>query len=445
MTAGIRVRLSLVLVLALGLTASCASAPVPPITSVAAPAAGAKPILILVSLDGWRWDYLDRIRAPHLNALAARGIRSEGLIPAFPSKTYPNHYTIVTGLYPEHHGIIANNMMDLSIGTDRFTMTAPTAKDPRWWGGEPMWATAIRQGLKASSMFWPGSDTAIGGVRPTEWLPYQGEKPNAARVDQVLAWLAEPEPVRPSFVTLYFSDVDTAGHQYGPLAPQTAVAAEGLDAMIGRLVAGVAALGLLEQTTIMAVSDHGMSQQAPDRKIFLDDYIDMRSVDVLDWSPVLQILPRTGTVDELYRRLNGRHRSLQVYKKEDIPAALHYSDNRRIAPIVAIADDGWQITTNDRFRDMTLERRSGGEHGYDPRLQSMHGLFVAAGPRLKQGVVVPRFESIHIYELMCRVLGIQPARNDGDPAVTAGWAPSSESRISAWRSPRSIPQSIPGS
>ena len=412
---------------------------------MAAPAANAKPILVLISLDGWRWDYLDRIKAPHLKALAARGIRSEGLIPAFPSKTYPNHYTIVTGLYPEHHGIIANNMLDTSIGTDMFTMTAPTAKDPRWWGGEPMWATAIRQGLKASSMFWPGSDTAIGGVRPTEWMPYQNEKPNFDRIHQVLNWLAQPEADRPSFVTLYFSDVDTAGHRYGPGAPQTLNAAEGLDEIVGRLVTGISALGLLEQTTIMAVSDHGMSQQAPERKIFLDDYIDLRTVDVLDWSPVLQLLPRTVTADELYRRLSGKHPSLQVYKKESIPAELHYSSNRRIAPIVAIADDGWQITTNARFKDMTVERRAGGEHGYDPRLQSMHGLFIAAGPRLKQGMVVPRFESIHIYELMCRLLGIQPAKNDGDPAVTAGWMQSSAARTSASRNPRLVPLSIPGS
>ncbi len=398
-----------------------------------------------MSLDGWRWDYLDRIRAPHLKSLAARGIRAEGLIPAFPSKTYPNHYTLVTGLYPEHHGIIANNMLDLSIGTDRFTMTAPTAKDPRWWSGEPLWATAIRQGLKASSMFWPGSEVPIGGVRPTDWLPYQHEKPNGDRVKQVLKWLAQPEADRPSFVTLYFSDVDSAGHQFGPGAPQTAVAAEGLDAMMGRLVAGVAELGLLEQTTIIAVADHGMSQQAPERKIFLDDYLDLRTVDVLDWSPVLQLMPRTGTADELYRRLRGRHRSLQVYKKEEMPPELHYSNNRRIAPIVAIADEGWQITTNERFKDTTAERRSGGEHGYDPRFLSMHGLFVAAGPGLRQGVVVPRIESIHIYELMCRVLGIQPAKNDGDPAVTAGWMRSSTVRTSASHSRQSIPQSIRGS
>jgi predicted AlkP superfamily pyrophosphatase or phosphodiesterase len=432
--------------LALAWLPACATSGPPPITGpVGDPRPDAKPILILISLDGWRWDYLDQINAPHLKALAARGIRSQGLIPAFPSKTYPNHYTIVTGLYPEHHGIIANNMLDLSIGTDRFTMTADTAKDPRWWGGEPMWATAIGQGLKASSMFWPGSDTAIGGVRPTDWLPYEHDKPNGERVSQVLKWLARPEPERPSFITMYFSDVDSAGHTAGPGAPRTLAAAEGLDGMVGRLVAGVSSLGLLEQTTIMAVSDHGMSQQAPNRKIVLDDYLDLKSVDVLDWSPVLQLLPRTGSVDELYRRLYGKHPALQVYKKEGLPPELHYSNNRRIAPIVAIADDGWQITTNDRLKETTVERRAGGEHGYDPRLPSMHGLFIAAGPRLKQGLVVGKFENIHIYELMCRILNLRPARNDGDPAVTADWMRPSAARISASRSRQSVPQSIPGS
>ena len=134
-------------------------------------------ILVLVSVDGWRWDYFDRASTPTLHALAARGVRAEGLIPSFPSKTYPNHYTIVTGLYPAHHGIVSNNMWDDAIG-ERFTMSAPTSKDTRWWGGEPLWATAVKQGQRAASMFWPGSEVEIGGVRPTAWKPFDDDFPN---------------------------------------------------------------------------------------------------------------------------------------------------------------------------------------------------------------------------------------------------------------------------
>ena len=447
-------RLSSVLLLAvLSLAAACATSAPPVATPPSAAAAGAdtprgdgKPILILVSLDGWRWDYLQRLKAPSLKVLAKRGVLSQGLVPSFPSKTYPNHYTIVTGLYPEHHGIVSNNMVDASISDETFTMSAPIAKDARWWGGEPMWVTAITQGLKASSMFWPGSEVAIGGVRPTDWLPYEHTKPNADRVTQVLAWLARPAAERPSFITLYFSDVDSAGHTHGPGARETLAAAEQLDPHIGHLVDGIARLGLQDQTTLLVTSDHGMSLQAIDRKIFVDDYLDMRTVDVIDWSPVLHLRPKTATVDEVFRALNGKHRALSVYRREDVPKELHYNSHPRIAPIIAVAEDGWQITTRQRFRDLPLGRRTGGDHGYDPRTISMHGLFVAAGPTLRQGLVVPRFENVHIYELMCRILGVRPAKNDGDPAVTAGWMrTSAPDRTSASRSPRSVPQSIPGS
>jgi len=377
-----------------------------------------RPILVLISFDGWRWDYIDRADVPNLKALAKRGIRSQGLVPSFPSKTFPNHYTLVTGLYPDHHGIIANTMWDSSIG-ERFTMSSDTAKDSRWWGGEPLWVTAIRQGRRASSMFWPGSEVAIGGVRPTAWKPFDDNYPNTDRVAQVLAWLALPEAERPSFITLYFSDVDTAGHTYGPDAWETLDAAEGLDERLGELVAGIDRLKLGDRTTIIATADHGMSQQALNRKIFIDDYVDQATVDVIDWSPVLQIAPKNGSVDDLYRALHGKHPALSVYRKGELPAALHYGTHPRIAPIVALADDGWSITTHARFESRKGERSlSGGEHGYDPRTRSMHALFVAAGPALRIGATVPGFENIHVYEFMCRVLGLTPAKNDGSAGAT---------------------------
>jgi predicted AlkP superfamily pyrophosphatase or phosphodiesterase len=378
----------------------------------------ADPIVLLVSMDGWRWDYFDRAATPTLHALAARGVRSEGLIPPFPSKTYPSHYTIVTGLYPAHHGIISNNMWDDTIG-ERFTMQAPTSKDPRWWGGEPIWATAVKQGRRAASMFWPGADVEIGGVRPTEWKPYDDYFPNDDRVKQVLVWLALPEERRPSFVTLYFSDVDTAAHAYGPDAPETLAAATKLDGLLGAVVRGIEAQGLADRTTVIVVSDHGLSQQALDRKIFLDDYVDPATVNVVDWSPVLHVAPKTGTVDALYAALHGRHPHLTVYRREEIPGYLHYAGNPRIQPIIALADDGWAITTHARFeQNKDQPNQKGGEHGYDGRYQSMHGLFVAAGPSLRHGVVVPEFESVHLYDLMCRILRLKPAWNDGDPQVT---------------------------
>src|SRR5262249_13757199 len=172
------------------------------------------PILILVSFDGWRADYIDRLPAPNLRALAARGARAVALIPSFPTLTFPNHYTIVTGLSPAHHGIVANAMTDRSIGA-RFTMSAETATDPRWWGGEPLWVTAIKQGRRAATMFWPGSEVEIQGTRPTYWTQYTKSLTSYDRARGVVQWLALPEAERPSLLTVYFDEVDAAGHEYG--------------------------------------------------------------------------------------------------------------------------------------------------------------------------------------------------------------------------------------
>ncbi|HYN06491.1 MAG TPA: ectonucleotide pyrophosphatase/phosphodiesterase [Vicinamibacterales bacterium] len=371
-----------------------------------------RPILILISLDGWRWDYLDPAQTPHLHKLAAAGVRAEGLIPAFPSKTFPNHYTIVTGLSPEHHGIVSNTMVDRTIG--RFTMSSATAKDARWWGGEPLWVTAIRQGRRASVLFWPGSEAPIGGVRPNDWLPYSDAFPNTERIDRMLTWLARPEGERPSFLTLYFNDVDSAGHSFGPDSAQVMAAAARLDGLIGSLIAGVEKLGLASRTHYVVVSDHGMSQLSSDRTIFLDDYIDLSTIEVVDWSPALQILPRSGSVEDIYRALKSRHPSLAVYRREEMPLHLRYRAHPRIPPIIGLADDGWSITSRARSGG-----QRGGDHGYDPFYRSMHGLFVASGPAFRRGAIVPAFENIHIYDLMCRVLGLTPARNDGDPALAS--------------------------
>jgi predicted AlkP superfamily pyrophosphatase or phosphodiesterase len=376
---------------------------------------GAPPVVVLISLDGWRWDYLDRANAPNLKSLAARGVRAEGLISVFPSNTFPSHYSIVTGLYPEHHGILSNNMWDPQM-KERFTMSGPTAGDARWWGGEPIWVTATRQGRRSAAMFWPGSDVAIGGARPDYWRRFDNAVPSADRVRQVVDWLALPEATRPSFVTLYFSEVDSAGHEFGPESAEVMAAAENLDRMIGRLVADVGRLGLGDRVTYIVVSDHGMAELSPDRRVFLEDYVDPASLDVIEWGAFLQIVPRTTTVGEVYRAMKDRHPAMSVYLREEMPERLRFRTHPRTPPIMALAAEGWTITTRARVEES--RRPSRGAHGYDPAFPSMKALFIAAGPGLRAGVVVRPFESVHIYELLCRVLGVKPAKNDGDPSVT---------------------------
>ena len=378
------------------------------------------PILILISIDGWRWDYLDRLKPPAMTRLAASGVRAEGLIPSFPSKTFPNHYTIATGLYPSRHGIVSNTMSDPALPR-RFSLSDRRAQaDTRWWGGEPIWVTAERQGQIAATMFWPGSDVEIAGDRPTYYEPFDATLANTARVDQLLEWMRTPEPARPTFFTLYFEDVDSAGHEGGPESEDLNKAALHVDAMIDRLVAGVAAAGLAARTNYLLVSDHGMSVLSRARTIILDDYLDVSTVDFVDTDPIVGANPKSGTAEALYLSLKDKHPSLHVYRREDLPDEYRLRDHPRLPAIVALADEGWHVTTR-----ALLEREKntvpGGTHGYDPKSRSMHGLFIAAGPQFRQGVVVPAFDNVHIYELMCRVLGLSPAMNDGDPAVTAAF------------------------
>jgi predicted AlkP superfamily pyrophosphatase or phosphodiesterase len=371
----------------------------------------------MVAIDGWRWDYTERFKPAALGRLAAEGVRAEGLIPVFPSKTFPNHYSLVTGLHAARHGITSNNMVDPDL-PGRFTLSnRDVQQDPRWWGGEPLWVTVERQGQIAATMFWPGSDVMIAGDRPTYWKPYDDDFPNEARVDALLDWLDEPEARRPTFLTLYFSDVDSAGHEAGPESETTRLAALAVDRMIARLVAGVNALDLKPRVNYVLVSDHGMSQLSPERVIVLDDYIDISSVDIIDTAPIVGLNPKPGvSEDAVYAALKDKHPALEVYRRGELPEQYGLRDHPRMPLIIGVADDGWHPTTRERLREG--EEFHLGNHGYDPAHRSMHGLFIASGPQFKRGIVVPAFSNLHVYDLVCKVLGIKPAPNEGDPRVT---------------------------
>lgn len=373
-------------------------------------AAAARTVL-LVSLDGFRADYIQRPPAVRLRALAASGVRAERMIPAFPSKTFPNHYTLVTGLHPEHHGIVANSMWDDVIGKKFTISNTAVTHDPRWWGGEPLWVTVEKQGKRAASFFWVGSDIKIDNRLPTWFRTYDTKVPNEARVSTVLDWLAMPAGTGPAFVSTYFSDVDDAGHRYGPEAPQVDSAIARVDSLIGTLVDGIAARGLAQRIDIVVVSDHGMTGLAPERVIYLDDFIDLARVEIVDIGPVGSISPKPGYEAGAFDRLNRAHPHMQVYRKGEIPERFHFNTHPRITKLVAVADEGWTMTTHALVRQNGLPR--GGAHGYDNQLPSMGALFVASGPDFRQGLIMPPFQNIHVYELLARLLDVQPAPNDG--------------------------------
>lgn len=381
-------------------------APAPaPVPATAAEIA-ATPTVILVSLDGFRRSYLDKDSVPTLHALARDGVTADAMIPSFPTLTFPNHYTIVTGLYPEHHGIVGNTVYDPDYRA-LFTMSNAESKQSRWWGGEPIWVTAVKQGRQADVMFWPGSEVAVEGVRPSRWKPFEGEMPFDARVDTVLSWLDLPGAQHPSFVAVYFNQPDHNGHEYGPDAPQTAAAAAGVDSALARLVSGLKSRGLYDRVNVIVVADHGMSALSPDRVTYLDDVVDTASVHIVSMSPVLMIEPKDGDAPALVAKLK-RLPHVTAWLKQDVPARLHFNEGRRITPVVAVADDGWTIATHGQRHGPP-----GGAHGYDNANVSMQALFVAHGPAFRAGTTMRAFPNVDVYDLMAHLLRLTPAANDG--------------------------------
>jgi predicted AlkP superfamily pyrophosphatase or phosphodiesterase len=387
--------------------AAAAHSQATPAAQVAPPAGS----LILISIDGYRSDYLQRGFTPIIAALADDGVRAKGMRPAYPSITFPNHYTLVTGLYPDHHGVIANTMEDPSITPDsRFTLSDFTAvSDARWWNeATPIWVTAKQQGLHTATLFWPGSEAPIQGVRPDFWAHYDAAMTPDQRVDMVLDWLDLPVEKRPAFITLYFDQVDHQGHEHGPDSAEVNMALRQTDQAIGRLEAGLKARGLFDKANLVIVADHGMAATSPQRLIYLDDLTDPKHLHVVDSGALGELSADTPAAA---RAVIGVHPHMTCWAKADIPARLHYGTNPRVQPIVCMPQVGWMVTTRE---DAAKHKETPqGEHGYDPAAPQMSALFVAHGPAFRRHWVEEGFDNVDVYPLLTRVLGIKPEPNDG--------------------------------
>jgi len=375
--------------------------------------AAARPLTLLVSIDGFRADYLDRGVTPTLSALAASGARA-AMRPSFPSKTFPNHYTLITGLRPDHHGIVENNMEDPEIPGVTFKMSNQAAViDRRWWdGGEPLWVTAERAHMRTGTMFWPGSEADVHGIRPSLWLHFDPSKTSAQRVDQVLAWLDLPEDQRPRFVTLYFDEVDTAGHFFGPASPELNAAAGRVDQALGRLVEGLKARGVAANLVIVA--DHGMAPVSETRQLFVEDLMPAGAapVRVLGSGAFMTIYPAAGHEAEAEAALVGTHPHVECWKRGHFPPRFHYGFNRRVAPIFCLPHTGWMILNRGQVD------REKGAHGFDPASPEMAAVFVASGPAFRSGVRLKTFDNVDVYPLLARLVGVSPQPNDGRLAPT---------------------------
>jgi predicted AlkP superfamily pyrophosphatase or phosphodiesterase len=373
--------------------------------------------LILVSIDGFRADYLDRGRTPTLAALAADGVRAEALKPSFPTLTFPNHYTLVTGLYPDHHGIINNRMADSALGKAFVYKEQATIADPAWWGGEPLWVSAEKQGLRSATMFWPGSSVAIRGVYPSFWKPFDGDLAPSRRVDQMLHWLDLPAARRPRFLTLYFEQVDHFGHANGPDSPEVDASLVEIDAALARLVDGLKRRGLFDRVDVVIVSDHGESATRADLRTWLDDIVPLGDIDVVNYGILAGIEPRKDRTASVEQALLKPHPHMTCWRKGEVPARLHYGTHPRIPALLCLAEEGGIVTSHDF--EQGGGRYSAGEHGYDNDDPAMRALFIARGPDFRRGLVVPEFDNVDVYPLLAHVLGIAPQPNDGDFAVVA--------------------------
>lgn len=379
-------------------------------------------VTILIGIDGFRPDYLRRGHSPRLDALADGGV-SAAMRPSFPTKTFPNHWTIVTGLRPDRHGIVANRMEDPARPGEVFTMRN---FDPFWWNAAaPIWVDAEQAGIPTATMFWPGAEVAwggsrtgsgredvAGGTRPGQWRPFNINVGDMRRVNAVLGWLRGPTAARPRFVTLYFDTVDTAGHHFGPRDPRTAAAVAQVDRAIGRLVDRLQAMG--QPANLVIVADHGMAETSPERVIALDRIADPSDYRVIERGPYAALDVQPGRESALAAALLRPHPHMQCWRKEGMPARFHYGANVRVPPFLCLAEPGWLIL--ERLSALTSDR---GAHGYDPEAPDMAALFIANGPAFRRGARLPAFDNVHVYPLLARLLGLPGRPGDGDPSVLA--------------------------
>lgn len=361
---------------------------------------------IIVSLDGFRWDYPNLYKTPNLDNIAEKGVNAT-MLPSFPASTFPNHYTLATGMVPDHNGIINNTFWD-SKSQRRYTMSdSATRYDPYFYLGEPIWITAQKQGVKTGSLYWVGSDISIKDMYPTYYKRWDNipRLTFAQRVDTALTWLNKPEDERPHLIMLYIEEPDGVGHNFGPQSEETGIVVNRLDSLMGILSAGIATLPIADRVNLIVTSDHGMTEISTERVVDPTQYIKSEWCELVDGATPTSIFTKPEYRDSVYNALKDIQH-IYVWKKEDIPAELNYGSSDRIGDIVVAPELGWQFTNKPRT--------SKGAHGYFPQSPDMQVMFRAYGPDFKKGYTCPNsFINVDIYPLLAHLLGVKPEKTDG--------------------------------
>ncbi|WP_321517537.1 ectonucleotide pyrophosphatase/phosphodiesterase [uncultured Bacteroides sp.] len=362
---------------------------------------------IIVSLDAFRWDYPQMYSTPNLDKVACIGVKAESMQPSYPASTFPNHYTLATGLVPDHHGIVNNTFWNKKTGVLYSMGDSATRNNPAYYLGEPIWITAQKQGVKTGNVYWVGSDIAIKNTYPTYYKNYDKKPmiPFAARVDTVISWLNKKKEDRPRLIMLYFSEPDGKGHYFGPKSREVGNEVHYLDSLMGDLMHKIKELPIASKVNVIITSDHGMADISLERVVRVSDYITSRWVEKIDGSNPTSIFTRQGCQDSVLFALNNVDH-IKVYKKENIPTSLHYGTSDRIGDVVVCPDCGWQFSDHPS--------KLMGAHGYDPACPEMQVIFYAYGPDFKKSYKSKGFVNVDIYPLLAYLLGVNPEKTDGD-------------------------------
>nr|WP_321230727.1 ectonucleotide pyrophosphatase/phosphodiesterase [uncultured Psychroserpens sp.] len=407
-----------VLIIGMILLISCNKKILNPSNSIAntnSKTAQKKPYVILISLDGFRWDYVEKYNPPNLSSFIKNGVKSESLIPSFPTKTFPNHYTIATGLYPDKHGIIGNIFYDYKKDTLFNKRNPKMAEDGSFYGGSPIWIEANKADILTASFFFVGTEANIQGIRPTYYYKFDNSIKNEVRISQAIKWLNLDEKKRPQLITLYFGDLDKVGHQFGINDEELKKALFELDKNLGNLFKGVSETGL--DVNIIIVSDHGMGNQSTNKIIPIDSIENDDLFMTIENGTIVNIHPKKNVeIDSVLQYLRHKENNFKAYKTEDTPGFEYIPKNKNWGAIQLIPDYGYHFW-NQRRKDALIEEgvTTFGVHGYDSKYKEMHGIFYANGPAFKNHFEIPSIKNIHIYPLMCEILGLKiPESIDGD-------------------------------
>jgi predicted AlkP superfamily pyrophosphatase or phosphodiesterase len=376
--------------------------------------AGEKPYILLISFDGFRWDYLDRGLSPNIEKFYNDGIRAVSLQPCFPSKTFPNHYSIITGMYPENHGIISNYFKDIKRNQVYRLGDSAEVRNSEWYLGEAFWETAERNGIKTASYFWPGSEVHLSYRHPSYFMEYNQQTPYKDRVDGVINWLKLPKEKRPHFITLYFEDTDNTGHDFGPDSKEVNESIIRLDNIVKYLDESLKSINFRDSINIIIVSDHGMTSTPKEKIINIESIVPDFGCKFIEPGPVMKIDCDINKIETVYQKLKQNENHYRVFKREDVPDYFHYSKNPFISPIVIVADLGYSLVDNRMMKKSETDW-SLGNHGFDNHALDMHGIFLANGSKFRKNYKTGSVLNIDIYSLLCKIFDIFPRANiDGD-------------------------------